>query len=194
LTQLPTHEEVSEALAAGAATALHRFIHDNEPAGPSEVEFRAGLAAVIAEASAELSPATEQSGEAAGLSQVDMGLGQFAVGGCCHPETRVPGIVYLHLRDARPLGSDTTDVYPVGSEAQPHDIAGLVYFHNELALQQTIEVLQELQRDNYGKPAPVVQYIVVIGEAEYTVPKAVHDEIVNLRHDAAGWKKLADIR
>ncbi|MGC0155378.1 hypothetical protein ACPRNU_23205 [Chromobacterium vaccinii] len=64
LTQLPTHEEASEALAAGAATALHRFIHDNEPAGPSDVEFRAGLAAVIAEASAELSPATEQSGEA----------------------------------------------------------------------------------------------------------------------------------
>ncbi|MGC0154577.1 hypothetical protein ACPRNU_19145 [Chromobacterium vaccinii] len=64
LTQLPTHEEASEALAAGAATALHRFIHDNEPAGPSDVEFRAGLAAVIAEASAELSPATEQIGEA----------------------------------------------------------------------------------------------------------------------------------
>lgn len=55
-TQLPTHEEAAEALAAGNATALHRFIHDQEPAGPTEEEFREGLANVLDEARAELSP------------------------------------------------------------------------------------------------------------------------------------------
>lgn len=90
------------------------------------------------------------SGEATGLTQVDMGFGKFAVGGCQHPETKVPGIIYLHLRDdVRPLGADTTDVYPEGSEARPDDIAALIYFHNEFALRQTIDVLLEIQRERY---------------------------------------------
>ena len=87
-----------------------------------------------------------------GLTQVDMGFGKFAVGGCWHPESKIPGIIYLHLRDARPLGTDTTDVYPVGSQAQPNDIAGLVYFHNAFAIQQTIDVLLELQREHHTPP------------------------------------------
>lgn len=61
ITNLPTYEEATEAVKAGTATALDRFIYSNEPAGPTEEEFREGLLAALDEARAELSPATAQS-------------------------------------------------------------------------------------------------------------------------------------
>ncbi|QOD84147.1 hypothetical protein IEZ30_06645 [Chromobacterium haemolyticum] len=61
ITNLPTYEEATEAVKAGTASALDRFIYNNEPAGPTEEEFREGLLAALDEARAELSPATAQS-------------------------------------------------------------------------------------------------------------------------------------
>lgn len=55
-TTLPTHEEATKAVKAGTATALDRFIYNNEPAGPTEEEFREGLATVLDEVRAKLSP------------------------------------------------------------------------------------------------------------------------------------------
>ena len=47
---LPTFEESAAAVNAGTATALQKFIHDNEPAGAMhETNFREGLAVMIEE-------------------------------------------------------------------------------------------------------------------------------------------------
>ena len=48
INELPTHEESKLAIDAGEDTALHRFIHENEPAGEnSEKLFRLSLLAVV---------------------------------------------------------------------------------------------------------------------------------------------------
>jgi len=49
-TELPNWSKCAERSESLTATALERFIYDNEPAGPCEVRFRAGLAAVLHEA------------------------------------------------------------------------------------------------------------------------------------------------
>jgi hypothetical protein len=50
---LPSFNACEAAVQAGTATLLQRFIFDNEPAGSvAESEFRAGLAALLAEARA----------------------------------------------------------------------------------------------------------------------------------------------
>lgn len=46
---LPTFEQCEEAVKRGDATALQRFIHDNEPAGVKDVEWRLSLIEVINE-------------------------------------------------------------------------------------------------------------------------------------------------
>lgn len=52
---LPTYEEARMAVERGDATALQRFIYDNEPADRKEEEaFRDGLARVVLEAEGSL--------------------------------------------------------------------------------------------------------------------------------------------
>jgi hypothetical protein len=48
--RLPTHEQCAERVHAGVATALDRFIYENEPAGAAaEEQFRTMLADVLSE-------------------------------------------------------------------------------------------------------------------------------------------------
>lgn len=89
------------------------------------------------------------------LRQVDMGFGKFAVGGCKHFETGVPGIIYLHLPEPREFGADTSDVYPENSQPNAEDIASNIFFHTPGAMQQTIDVLLELQREHFPLAASV---------------------------------------
>lgn len=50
--ELPTFDECAQKIVNGEATALHRFIHDNEPAGNKDArQFRSQLAALITEVS-----------------------------------------------------------------------------------------------------------------------------------------------
>lgn len=81
--------------------------------------------------------------------QVDMGFGKFAVGSCTGAVTGVPGLMYLHLDEPRPHNADCSDVFPVGSTAPEDRIASIINFHSAEALQQTIDVLLELQREHY---------------------------------------------
>lgn len=53
---LPAYHDCADAILDGKATALHYFIHDNEPADPEgEKEFREQLVKVLAEAKADAS-------------------------------------------------------------------------------------------------------------------------------------------
>ena len=47
--RLPTWEECEAAVDAGEATALQRFIYENEPSGSCDVEFRENLRSLIIE-------------------------------------------------------------------------------------------------------------------------------------------------
>ena len=77
---------------------------------------------------------------------VVMGSGNFAVGGCICSVTGMDGIVYVPLDEPRPVGSDTTDLFPIGS-IQP-DAAAVIYFQTEAAIRQSIEVLQEVLKQH----------------------------------------------
>lgn len=139
--------------------------------------------------------AAQPDGAASGLTQVDMGFGKFAVGGCVHPETRVPGIAYLHLRgDIRPIGADTTDVYPVGMEAQPNDIAGLIYFHNAFAIQQTIEVLLEMQHEYYPVQKSAATQPVAVPEGWQLVPIEPTEQMWDAGRDPIMFRELGHFR
>lgn len=79
---------------------------------------------------------------------VVMGKGDFAVG-CCTESTigldttGMRGIIYLTLPERRPVGTDTTDLFPIGSQA--NEPAAVIYFANEEAVDQTISYLNDLK-------------------------------------------------
>lgn len=73
---------------------------------------------------------------------VVMGSGNFAVGGCICSATGMDGIIYMPLEEPRPVGSDTTDLFPIGSIQA--EAAAVIYFETEAAIIQSIEVLQEV--------------------------------------------------
>jgi hypothetical protein len=47
---LPSWPECEEAMRTNDATALQRFVYENEPAGPSAEQWRQELAAALSEA------------------------------------------------------------------------------------------------------------------------------------------------
>lgn len=73
---------------------------------------------------------------------VVMGSGNFAVGGCICSVSGMNGIIYMPLDEPRPVGTDTTDLFPIGSIQA--EAAAVIYFENEAAIRQSIEVLQEV--------------------------------------------------
>ena len=84
---------------------------------------------------------------------VRMGFGKVAVGSCKDPEDGTPGIIYLPLDFPRAFDSDTTDVYPVGSAVPRSKFLACIYFHSPETLQQSIDVLLEIQKESYPATA-----------------------------------------
>lgn len=80
---------------------------------------------------------------------VVMGKGDFAVGGCICSETGLSGLLYMPLPERREPGTDTTDLFPIGSVAEAP--AALIYFTSPEAIQQTIGVLYEIKEQQAGR-------------------------------------------
>ncbi len=76
-----------------------------------------------------------------------MGYGNVAIGGGRDKEDGMSCLVYLKLDESREINADTTDVFPVGKEAPQDKLLACVYFKDGAAMQQTIEVLQEMQAE-----------------------------------------------
>ena len=76
-----------------------------------------------------------------------MGFGNVAVGEAMHPDDKVPGIIYLPIHTgARAHNADCADIYPKGSSQS--DYLAVVYFYSPDVLQQTIDVLLDMQRSH----------------------------------------------
>ena len=90
-----------------------------------------------------------------------MGFGKVAVGSCKDPEDGTPGIIYLPLDFPRAFDSDTTDVYPVGSVVPRSKFLACIYFHSSKTLQQSIDVLLEIQRESYPAPTTKPGFVMV---------------------------------
>lgn len=84
----------------------------------------------------------------AGLPVV-MGRGNVAVGTCKRAEDGIPGIIYLAIPEVREHGTDCADVYPVGSQAPRDKVLACIQFETPQVLQQSIDVLKELQKLHY---------------------------------------------
>ena len=82
-----------------------------------------------------------------------MGYGNVAIGGCKQPDG-TSGLVYMDMGETREIDADTTDLFPVGSEADPSKLLACIYFKDGSAIQQTIDVLREMQIE-IGYAAPV---------------------------------------
>ena len=82
-----------------------------------------------------------------------MGYGNVAIGGCKQPDG-TSGLIYLDMGETREIDADTTDLFPVGSEADPSKLLACIYFKDGSAIQQTIDVLHEMQIET-GYAAPV---------------------------------------
>lgn len=75
-----------------------------------------------------------------------MGYGQVAIGGGKQPNG-MSALLYLKMGEAREINADTTDLFPVGSEVAPDKLMACVYFKDGAAMQQTIDVLREMQQE-----------------------------------------------
>lgn len=75
-----------------------------------------------------------------------MGYGKVAIGGGLQPDGS-SALLYMDMGETRPIDTDTTDLFPVGSHAERAKLLACVYFKDSAAIQQTIEVLQEMQTE-----------------------------------------------
>jgi hypothetical protein len=89
--------------------------------------------------------------ESDGVTVASMGHGTVSVGDCFSEDLGEPGIVYMALDAARPIGTDTSDVYPVGSAAK--NVLAFVTFSTAAAVDQTIEILQGIKAKHFDKGA-----------------------------------------
>jgi len=80
-----------------------------------------------------------------GISYPVMGFGKVSVGRCeAQDENKTQGIIYLDSGVTRPLNEDTSDIFPIGSEAPKDKVLACVYFATPESVQQTINILSEL--------------------------------------------------
>ena len=109
-----------------------------------------------------------------------MGYGSVAIGGGKQPDG-TSCLLYLDMGETRDIYADTTDLFPVGSEANPSKLMACIYFKDGAAIQQTIDVLREMQVE-LGYAAPV-----------RTKDLTPHDITALIREGAAdgGWQGFA---
>jgi hypothetical protein len=82
------------------------------------------------------------------FNPVNAGLGNVLVGSAVCPETGVKGIAYLRLPEvSRRLNADCSDIYPDNSQVNAKDVLACIYFHTPEAIQQSIDVLIEVQKE-----------------------------------------------
>lgn len=79
----------------------------------------------------------------------EMGHGNVAVGECKRADDNTAGLIYLRLDEARKIGDDTGDVYPVGEAANDEKVLACIYFSTAESIQQTIDILQEIKLNRF---------------------------------------------
>lgn len=77
-------------------------------------------------------------------------------------------LLYLDMGEIREIDADTTDLFPVGSAADPSKLMACIRFKDGVAIQQTIDVLQEMQVE-IGYAAPVRTKDLTDEEIEWLV-------------------------
>jgi hypothetical protein len=76
-----------------------------------------------------------------------MGYGNVAIGGGINPGDGTPCLLYLDMGEIRDIDADTSDLFPIGSAADPEKLMACIRFKDSAAIQQTIDVLQEMQAE-----------------------------------------------
>lgn len=75
-----------------------------------------------------------------------MGYGRVAIGGGRQPNGS-SALLYMDMGETRPINADATDLFPVGSIADQNKLMACIYFKDAAAIQQTIDVLREMQEE-----------------------------------------------
>lgn len=73
-----------------------------------------------------------------------MGYGKVAIGGGLQPGG-TSALLYMDMGETRAIDADTTDLFPVGSFADPDKLLACIHFKDGAAMQQTIDVIREMQ-------------------------------------------------
>lgn len=82
-----------------------------------------------------------------------MGYGQVAIGGGMQPDGN-SALLYMDMGEVRDIDADTTDIFPIGTSADPSKLLACIYFKDSAAIQQTIDVLKEMQLEFAAKGSP----------------------------------------
>lgn len=75
-----------------------------------------------------------------------MGYGRVAIGGGIQPDG-TSALLYLDMGETRPINTDTSDLFPPGEAADPQKLLACIHFRDWGAIQQTIDVLKEMQEE-----------------------------------------------
>ncbi len=76
-----------------------------------------------------------------------MGYGNVAIGGGHHPEDGTSCLMFMDMGETREVGADTSDLFPVGSEADASKTLACIYFKDGEAMQTVIDALEQMQSD-----------------------------------------------
>ena len=81
-----------------------------------------------------------------------MGYGNVAIGGGKQPDG-TSCLMYLDMDEMREIDADTSDLFPIGTEAPKDKLLACIRFKDGAAIQQTIDVLREMQVEiGYATP------------------------------------------
>lgn len=75
-----------------------------------------------------------------------MGYGRVAIGGALQPNG-MHCLLYMDMGETREINADTSDLFPPGTSADPQKLLAAIYFKDGAAIQQTIDVLREMQAE-----------------------------------------------
>lgn len=75
-----------------------------------------------------------------------MGYGRVAIGGARQPDG-TSALLYMNMGETREINADTTDLFPIGTHADPSKTLACIFFKDSAAIQQTIDVLHEMQAE-----------------------------------------------
>lgn len=118
---------------------------------------------------------------------IEMGLGKIAIGGCMRSTDGAPGVIYLKMPDAREINADCTDIYPVGTNPPDGSMLACIYFLTPESLQQSINVLIELQDEHYPKDNHVN------AEPDYQMCRQAYDDFYHKIRAEIGYDHWCSI-
>ena len=130
----------------------------------------------------ELEARLEEIGNQEPVAWPVMGYGRVAIGGGLQPNG-MSCLLYMDMGETREIDTDTIDLFPIGSVADPGKTLAAIYFKNGKAIQQTIDVLREMQAEiGYTHASDSAARIADL-EAENAELRAEVERLKNENHE-----------